>query len=329
VVGGGADDTGPTPARTDVPTEQRRGPRGDVGADLHPAEGRGAGARRGGGGAALRLRRLRLIHPFPSLLDGLVTAAIAAVAGAAPTDVVRLGLAMTSLQAAIGTVNDLADRVADVGRPEKPLVAGVVTTRSAATVAVLGAALGLGLSAMSGAATLLVGTLGLVVGLAYDLRLKRTPWAWLPYVLGIPLIPIFAWLGATGSVPPELGIIAVLAGLAGGAISLANALVDPAADAAAGVRTPVVALGMTSAWRWLAGLVSLVLALALLSLWLVHGAGPGIAVAVVGGVVTGGGVITLRAGSVDRRERGWELLAAGFAMTGAGWVWAIAEQLAS
>ena len=71
---------------------------------------------------------VRLTHPFPSLLDGLATAAIALVAaGEAPT-AVRLGVSMTALQASIGILNDVVDAPRDAGH--KPVEADPGRARS-------------------------------------------------------------------------------------------------------------------------------------------------------------------------------------------------------
>src|SRR6478752_9445099 len=52
---------------------------------------------------------VRLTHPFPSLLDGLVVAAVALIAGAHAGTAVALGVSMTALQVSIGTLNDIVD----------------------------------------------------------------------------------------------------------------------------------------------------------------------------------------------------------------------------
>src|SRR6476469_6672903 len=88
--------------------------------------------------AAARLAGLvRLIHPFPSILDGVVVGAVALVAGADPAAALRLGVSMTALQASIGTVNDLVDVALDTGRkPGKPIPAGLVSIRGARIAAI-------------------------------------------------------------------------------------------------------------------------------------------------------------------------------------------------
>ncbi len=70
----------------------------------------------------------RLVHPFPSVLDAIVTGLLAALAGGGAAVVGMLAVAMLLLQFSIGTVNDLADAAADaVAKPWKPIPAGVVS----------------------------------------------------------------------------------------------------------------------------------------------------------------------------------------------------------
>jgi len=79
---------------------------------------------------------------------------VAILAGADPTTALRLGVAMTALQASIGALNDIVDVPRDRGlKPGKPLPAGLVSPRLAWAVVVAGAGLGLWLSAPSGGAT--------------------------------------------------------------------------------------------------------------------------------------------------------------------------------
>ena len=60
---------------------------------------------------------IRLVHPFPSLLDGAATAAIALVAGAEPSVAIQLGGAMVALQASIGALNDVLDATRKDAQP--------------------------------------------------------------------------------------------------------------------------------------------------------------------------------------------------------------------
>src|SRR5437764_3541912 len=99
---------------------------------------------------------IRLLHPFPSFLNALVSGvlACAAVRGWPGTSTtLRLMLAMLCIQFCIGAVNDWADRHLDAtAKPWKPIPAGVVPAPAALAVgAALGAG-GLALAAVDGLA---------------------------------------------------------------------------------------------------------------------------------------------------------------------------------
>jgi hypothetical protein len=105
------------------------------------------------------------------------------------------------------------------------------------------------LAASAGTASLLVAGIGLGAGLAYDLRLKGTRWSWLPYAVGIPLLPLFGWVGAVGSVPPAFAVLLPVAVVAGAALAVANALADLERDERAGTETVATILGTGRARR--------------------------------------------------------------------------------
>src|SRR6476659_7319389 len=192
---------------------------------------------------------VRLVHPFPSVLDGLVVFAIALVAGGSLASSSRLGVSMTMLQSAIGALNDIVDAPADAGRiPPKPIPAGDVPPGMARGVVAIGAAAGLLLAAPSGPAPVAVGAVVLAVGGAYDLFAKGTPWSWLPFAVGIPLLPVYGWLGVTGSLPGFFIILVPMAMLAGAGLAVANARVDLETDRAAGTRSVATALGACRSW---------------------------------------------------------------------------------
>jgi len=114
-----------------------------------------------------------------------------------------LGLAMVALQAGIGAANDVVDAPRDAGhKPGKPIPAGLVSQALARRVVVVAFAVGLSLAALSGgAAAVALAIVGVAIGLAYDFRLKGTAWSWLPFAVGIPVLPVFSWIGATGNLP--------------------------------------------------------------------------------------------------------------------------------
>jgi 4-hydroxybenzoate polyprenyltransferase len=237
---------------------------------------------------------------------------------------------MFGLQTSIGALNDLVDEPLDAGqKPGKPLPRGLVSRRAASIVAAVTGLAGLALSAPSGMATLVAALAVLGLGYVYDLRISRTSLSWLPLAVALPVLPIHAWLGATGSVAPGLVALVPAAVLAGTALAIGNGLVDVERDAATGRRGIVVAIGSRAGWLVHAGLLAVVIALAVA---LAPAAPPmpvgssevlgtfrrvGLPVGIVA-IVLGG--ITLLARSPALRERGWELEAIGVATAGVAWL---------
>jgi 4-hydroxybenzoate polyprenyltransferase len=268
----------------------------------------------------------RLVHPFPSLLDALVTAAIALVAGApAPTALLLAG-AMASLQFSIGALNDLADLPADmVSKPAKPLVDAAVSPFAARLVVVGALLVGLVLSAVAGLGALVVALLGVGIGYLYDLRLKGTGWAWLPFALGVPLLPVYAWIGATEAIPSAFAVLVPAAVAAGAALALGNQVADLGPDRRAGVDSTARRIGRRGALVVIAALQFGVAVAAILSLVALGGGGPGVAVALVGIGIAAFGVAAA-AGEWQAVTRwAWEVQATGTAVLAAGWIAALAE----
>ena len=250
---------------------------------------------------------------------------------------------MLAIQVAIGALNDRVDAPRDaIAKPRKPIPAGLASAGEALGLAAAAGALGLALSAVSGLPTVGVIGFGLAAGVVYDLRLSRTRWSWLPLALALPVVPVHAWLGATGAVPLGLLPLVPTAVVAGAALALANGLVDVERDVRTGRPAAAVALGAERAWllhvlllvavsviavfvapssptdpgvptdpgRTSSGGVVPLAALAWLRTWAV---GLGIA-------ALGCGAAALRARRPGIRERGWELEALGFACAGIGWL---------
>jgi 4-hydroxybenzoate polyprenyltransferase len=234
---------------------------------------------------------------------------------------------MTAIQFSIGALNDLVDAPRDVARrPAKPVADGLVSRGSASLVAVVAAAIGFGLAAASGPAALAVAAAGAACGYAYDVRLSRTAWAWLPLAVALPLVPVFAWVGATGVVPGALLVLVPIGMLAGGGLAVGNALADLEADRRAGAPSVAVRLGRRDA----AGLHALALggAAALAIVSLPPGAPPGAWGLVLGGAATLGlgiaGLAWSGGGAATGRGRlAWQVEATGTALLGIGWVLAL------
>jgi 4-hydroxybenzoate polyprenyltransferase len=232
---------------------------------------------------------------------------------------------MTAVQFGIGAVNDLVDAPRDArSKPAKPIPAGLVDPGAARAVAAAAFAMGLILSAAAGPPVLLVAVLIAGIGLAYDLALKGTPWSWAGFALGIPLLPVYAWLGATGSIPGAFGILLPAAVASGAALALANGLADAERDQAAGVDSIVARLGReraVAASRLLhAGVAIAALASQFAFGDIRPGLTPGLGIAVAGIVLVQIGVVLTGHASPARRERGWELQAIGVGALAVGWL---------
>ena len=234
---------------------------------------------------------------------------------------------MFALQASIGTLNDLRDTQRDRGRkPGKPLPGGVVGVPTAQGIFVGSLALGLLLSLLAGPAMVVVALLGLAAGYAYDLRLKASPWSWLPFAIGIPLLPVYAWLGATGGIPGAFLVLIPLAVLGGAALALANELADDERDRDAGVETAVGALGPLRAWRLGALLQAAVALIAGGSL--IAGGAPTVAIGAADASIalTMIGLALGRSRRPSTREWGWEIQAIGLGGLALAWLGGLASR---
>lgn len=274
----------------------------------------------------LLLGHVRLTHPFPSALDGLVAAAAAWLAGGVGETALRLGISMVLLQASVGALNDVVDAPVDAGRkPGKPIPAGLVGVRTALVISALAGAGGLALAVPSGGPTLVLAVVLLVLGYGYDLAAKGTAWSWLPFALAIPLFPTYGWLGAAASLPPVWAVLLPAAGLAGAGLAIGNAVVDVERDRDAGLASAATRLGR----RWAVRVATLLLVAAAVPAVAVLWAGA--AVLPWAGVVASGLLLALIGARFladerpETRERGWELQAVGVAIAAIGWLAGLGE----
>jgi 4-hydroxybenzoate polyprenyltransferase len=266
---------------------------------------------------------LRLVHPFPSALNAGAVLAIALVAGASLPRALHLAVVMLGLQFCIGAVNDLFDEQVDaLSKPDKPIPAGRVDRRTAWAVAGVsggGALLLAALVAPPDPVPLLMAGAMLGAGLVYDAWLKPTAFGWVCFAVAIPILPLYAWYGATGVLPPRWEILVPVAALAGLALQLANGLIDIESDRAAGLRTLAVALGRR---RALAVMVVALLAIHALA-WqtLAPSVEPIVAlVAGVCGALALGGVMASAQHEPFLRQVGWTAQASSIALLGVAWL---------
>jgi 4-hydroxybenzoate polyprenyltransferase len=157
--------------------------------------------------------------------------------------------AMFGGQLAIGAINEIVDAGIDaISKPDKPIPAGLVSRRGASTMAIAGLILMAVCSLQFTVPVFLVCALGTGTGIAYSLWFKRTIWSWIPYLIALPLLPIWVWL-ALDSVEPGLFAIYPIGAAAVIAVQLAQSMPDIEADRSTGVRTLAVVLGPVQARR--------------------------------------------------------------------------------
>jgi 4-hydroxybenzoate polyprenyltransferase len=228
---------------------------------------------------------------------------------------------MTALQFAIGALNDVVDAPADAGRvPPKPIPGGLVLARTGLLVATIAAIVGLALAVPSGPALVLLGGVVLAIGAVYDLAAKGTPWSWLPFAVGIPILPVFGWYGAAGALPGFFVVLVPMAVLAGAGLAIANARVDVEDDTRAGVASVATALGPDRAWWINAALMAAATGLGVAFVGRATWAPLTVAAIVIGTALVSLGLSAGRGRAVAARRRGWEAQAIGAAIAAVGWI---------
>jgi 4-hydroxybenzoate polyprenyltransferase len=275
---------------------------------------------------APRRRKARALLALPH------TSAVVAVVGATalfgllaadfhppPGRFALLVLGMLGGQLAVGALNEWCDRHADaVAKPHKPIPRGEVSPGEALGMTAGGLALMLGCGAALGWRALLLLSVANGCGLAYDLGLKRTPLSWLPYLVALPLVPIWAWTTMRAFAPRLLWLYPIGALLVV-AIHLAQTLPDIEGDRGQGERGLAVVLGRrrATALLWSAAFLSV----AIVGVGALVGARPwaGLLAALLAGLLL---LTTLLLGA-RARAHWFEALAACAIVLGLGWVVAL------
>jgi len=165
------------------------------------------------------------------------------------------------------------------------------------------------------------------IGFAYDLWAKGTAFSWLPFALGIPILPVYGWLGAAGSLPDLFAVLVPVAAVAGAALAIANALIDLERDREAGVSSIALALGRGPAALLVVVLHGVVASIALLTLeaFEVPSGWATVTVATAALPLAGAalGAIGAFRGGPEVRERAWELQALGCGVFATAWIAAV------
>jgi 4-hydroxybenzoate polyprenyltransferase len=189
---------------------------------------------------------LVLPHAVPIIVVMAATAAFALIAARGWPGMGPMGwllLAMFGGQVAVGAVNEIVDAELDARtKPTKPIPAGLVSVRGAWLMTIAGLIVMAVSSLTFSVPVFLVCALGTGVGIAYSVWFKRTIWSWIPYLVALPLLPIWVWL-ALSEVDPGLFAIYPIGAAAVIAVQIAQSIPDVEADARGDVRTLAVALG--------------------------------------------------------------------------------------
>ena len=180
---------------------------------------------------------MRACHPGPATAVTVVLTAYGVSAGLSPARVVLITATVLAGQLSIGWSNDLIDAARDrsVGRADKPLATGELSTTTARLACVLAVLATVVLSLSCGLVAGLLHLGCVAAGWAYNLGLKATVFSWLPYAMAFGGYPIVVTLAEPGAGPPPWFVPAAGALLGVGA-HLVNVLPDLAEDEATGVR---------------------------------------------------------------------------------------------
>jgi 4-hydroxybenzoate polyprenyltransferase len=247
--------------------------------------------------------------------------AVALVAGGGVQTAVRLGLSMALLQFAIGALNDIIDAPADAARtPPKPIPGGSVSVTQARWIVAGAATAGLALAAPSGPVVVGLALVVLSIGATYDALAKGTPWSWLPFAVGIPLLPVYGWIGAAGTMPGFFALLLPMAVAAGAGLAIANARADLGADRAAGTRSVATALGAERAWWVGVACMTLATGIGVIAADRTGWQPVAVVLVVAGTAVVAIGLLAGRRADAGTQRRAWEAQAVGAAIAATGWV---------
>jgi 4-hydroxybenzoate polyprenyltransferase len=190
---------------------------------------------------------LLLSHPIPVLFH-IIAVSIFALLAAWPhfvwSVIILVIAAHAAMQISIAMLNDYCDREHDAkGKPEKPIPRGLILPREALIAGLLMIVIMVVLLTPLPRLAFIVSLCYLALGQAYNLGLKSTPLSGIVFALAMPLIPLYAFAGV-GHIPPIIYWFVPAGFMLGIALNLANSLIDLEEDAAQGLRTLAVVLGI-------------------------------------------------------------------------------------
>jgi 4-hydroxybenzoate polyprenyltransferase len=176
-------------------------------------------------------------HPLPCVAVTAFATAYAAAIGADRDRLVALAVTVLAGQLAVGWSNDAIDGPRDraARRPDKPVSAGLIDSRTLAVAALIAAVVCAILSLRLGAVAGWLHLVAVASAVSYNAVLKSTVLSPLPYLISFGLLPVVVTYAVAGHGPVPLAHV-VAATLLGGAAHAGNTVGDTEADAATGVR---------------------------------------------------------------------------------------------
>ncbi|WP_242511555.1 UbiA family prenyltransferase [Pengzhenrongella frigida] len=179
----------------------------------------------------------RSCHLGPTLAVTALTTALALGVGADARTCALICAAILTGQLSVGWSNDWIDAARDaaVGRQDKPIVGGSISTATVRTAALIALACCVPLSLATGWRAGIVHLAAVAAAWAYNLGLKSTAWSWAPYAFSFGLLPAFVALALPGH-PWPAGWAVSAAALLGVGAHLANVVPDLDDDRSTGVR---------------------------------------------------------------------------------------------
>jgi 4-hydroxybenzoate polyprenyltransferase len=187
-------------------------------------------------------------HAGPTVVVTVLAGLFAVGVGSGPGTTALVTAAVLSGQLSVGWSNDWLDARRDVAvqRTDKPVVAGLVSTRQVHAAALVAAGACVVLSLATGLVAGLVHLAAVASAWSYNAWLKSTAWSWAPYAVSFGLLPLFVVLAAPGDRAAAPWAMTATALLGVGA-HVANTLPDLEDDHATGIRGLPHRLGRTRA----------------------------------------------------------------------------------
>jgi len=190
-----------------------------------------------------------------TIMIGLAVAIGYIIASPAEIDLISLALGMVTgmaINAAIMIINDIADIDIDkINSPNRPLVRGDITVRSAKTYAIGFLVIGIVTSGATGLSTFIIAIAFAMLGIIYNYYLKGLPLIGNLAVSGSVAIPFIYGALLTGEAVPNVNV--VLLSIAAFTVNTYREIIkdiaDIRGDTQAGLKTLPIVVGPNTAYK--------------------------------------------------------------------------------